>query len=107
MEKVTVIETVEPIRDRYIRDQLKDMERKLRSEMRESEGRKQKTELATVVEMLSQMPWSVKTRSRITREKGRIQGIERTTVEGIGTVPRNGRVRMVRINVTIVVKTDT
>ena len=55
MEKLTVMDTVEAIRDRYVRDQLKDMERKLRSEMRESEGRKQKTELATVVEMLSEM----------------------------------------------------
>ena len=55
VEKVTVIETVEPIKDRYIRDQLKDMESKLRSEMRELGGRKQKTELATVVEMLSEM----------------------------------------------------
>ena len=50
---------------------------------------------------------SAKTRSRITREKGRIQGIEMTTVGGIGTVPRSGRVREVRINVSIVVKTDT
>ena len=54
MEKLTVMDT-EPIRDRYVRDQLKDMERKLRSEIRDSEGRKQKTELATVVEMLSEM----------------------------------------------------
>ena len=51
VEKVTVVETVEPIRDRYIRDQLKDMERKLRSEFRDSESRKQKTESAAVVEM--------------------------------------------------------
>ena len=50
MEKLAVMDT-EPIRDRYVRDQLKDMERKLRSEFRDSENRKQKTELATVVEM--------------------------------------------------------
>ena len=55
VEKLTVMETAEPIRDRYVRDQLKDMERKLRSEIRDSEGRKQKTELSTVVEMLSEM----------------------------------------------------
>ena len=47
VEKLAVMDT-EPIRDRY---QLKDMERKLRSEFRDSENRKQKTELATVVEM--------------------------------------------------------
>ena len=50
LEKLAVIDT-EPIRDRYIRDQLKDMERKLRSEFRDSESRKQKTESAAVVEM--------------------------------------------------------